>query len=93
MTDYLIKQFVKCTNAYAQHVINSTRPLTKHRHGKNKEIEQGRNEKVFSSSFTYGFCINVFLQKKSYIYYNDLYVKGKVSSHHVFFTLWGGIST
>ena len=30
---------------------------------------------------------------KSYIYYNDLYVKGKVSSHHVFFTLWGGIST
>ena len=63
MTDYLIKQFVKCTNAYAQHVINSTRPLAKHRHGKNKEIEQGRNEKVFSSSFTYGFCINVFLQK------------------------------
>ena len=29
MTDDLIKQFVKCTNAYPQHVINSSHPLTK----------------------------------------------------------------
>ena len=91
MTDYLIKQFVKCTNVYAQHVINSSCPLTKHRYGKNK-CEQGRNEKVFSSSFVSMYSYENFWTK-SYIYYNDLSVKGKVSSHHVFFTLWGGIST
>ena len=46
-----------------------------------EKCQQGKNEKVFSSSSTYGSCINAFLPRilvKSHLYHNDLLASVKL---------------